>query len=82
MHLINGPTGQTINGLPIFLVNELEDDIILMDTTKEALWLAEDQEPTITAYRDDEHMSDIVDIRHDQQPVCVRPECLYKIHIQ
>ena len=31
---------------------------------------------------DYEHISDIVDIRHDQQPVCVRPECLYKIHIQ
>ena len=76
---LNGPTGQTINGLPIFLVNELEDDIILMDTTKEALWLNEDQEPTITAYRDYEHISDIVDIRHDEQPVCVRPECLYKI---
>lgn len=79
---ISGPTGQYIDGIEIYIVNELGNDIILMDTTKEALWLAEDQEPTITSYRDYEHISDIVDIRHDQQPVCVRPECLYKIHIQ
>ena len=79
---ISGPTGQYIDGVEIYIVNELGNDIILLDETKEALWLAEDQEPTITAYRDDEHISDIVDIRHDQQPVCVRPECLYKIHIQ
>lgn len=76
---LNGPTGQIIDGLDIHLMNELGDDVILLDTTKEALWLNEDTEPTITAYRDDEHISDIVDIRHDQQPVCVRPECLFKI---
>ena len=76
---LSGPTGQIVDGLDIYLMNELGTDIILLDTTKEALWLAEDQEPTITRYRDDEHISDIVDIRHDEQPVCVRPECLFKI---
>ena len=79
---ISGPTGQYIDGIEIYIVNELGNDIILLDDTKDALWLAEDQEPSITSYRDYEHISDIVDIRHDQQPVCVRPECLYKIHIQ
>ena len=57
-------------------MNELGTDIILLDTTKEALWLAEDQAPKVTKYRDDEHITDIVDIRHDEQPVCVFPECL------
>ena len=79
---ISGPTGQYIDGIEIYIVNELGNDIILLDETKDALWLAEDQEPSITYYRDYEHISDIVDIRHDQQPVCVRPECLYKIHIE
>jgi len=79
---ISGPTGQYIDGIEIYIVNELGNDIILLDDTKDALWLAEDQQPTITYYRDYEHISDIVDIRHDQQPVCVRPEALYKIHIQ
>lgn len=79
---ISGPTGQYIDGIEIYIVNELGNDIILLDETKDALWLAEDQQPTITSYRDYEHISDIVDIRHDQQPVCVRPEALYKIHIQ
>ena len=76
---LSGPTGQIVDGLDIYLMNELGTDIILLDSTKEALWLAEDQEPTITRYRDDEHISDIVDIRHDEQPVCVRPECLFKL---
>lgn len=76
---LSGPTGQMVDGLDIHLMNELDTDIILLDSTKEALWLAEDQEPTITRYRDDEHISDITDIRHDEQPVCVRPECLFKI---
>lgn len=79
---ISGPTGQYIDGVEIYIVNELGNDIILLDETKEALWLAEDQQPSITYYRDYEHISDIVDIRHDQQPVCVRPECLYKIHVE
>lgn len=75
----SGPTGQYVDGIEIFLVNELGNEVILLDTTKEALWLAEDTQPTVTKYRDYEHISDIVDIRFDEQPVCVRPECLYKI---
>jgi hypothetical protein len=78
----NGPTGQYIDGLQVYIVKELDKNVILLDSTKEALWLAEDTQPTITKYRDDEHISDIVDIRHDEQPVCVRPECLHKIVIQ
>ena len=74
-----GETGQVVAGLRIITVNELENTAIILDSTKDSLWLAEDQEPTITKYRDDEHISDIVDIRHDEQPVCVLPECLAAI---
>lgn len=76
---LSGPTGQLIDGLEIVLMNELGDDIILLDSRKEALWLCEDQAPKISKYRDEEHISDITDIRHDQQPVCVKPECLFKL---
>lgn len=71
-----GETGQTVAGLRIITVNELQDTAIILDSTKEALWLAEDQAPKVTKYRDDEHITDIVDIRHDEQPVCIFPECL------
>lgn len=71
----NGETGQKVAGLRIVIMNELVGTAILMDSTKEALWLAEDQAPKVTKYRDDEHITDIVDIRHDEQPVCVFPEC-------
>lgn len=76
---LSGPTGQVIDGLQIVLMNELGTDIILLDSRKEALWLCEDQAPKVSRYRDEEHISDITDIRHDQQPVCVKPECLYKL---
>ena len=70
-----GDTGQQVAGLRIITMNELSNTAIIMDTSKEALWLAEDQAPKVTKYRDDEHITDIVDIRHDEQPVCVFPEC-------
>lgn len=70
-----GDTGQQVAGLRIITMNELSNTAIIMDSTKEALWLAEDQAPKVTKYRDDEHITDIVDIRHDEQPVCVFPEC-------
>ena len=74
--IVFGETGQMVAGLRIITVNELENTAIILDSNKEALWLAEDQQPKVTKYRDDEHISDIVDIRHDEQPVCVFPECL------
>ena len=74
--ILYGDTGQVVSGLGIIVVNELEDTAIIMDSTKDAFWLVEDTEPTITQYRDDEHISDITDIRHDEQPVCIRPECV------
>ncbi len=74
-----GETGQVVAGLRIITVNELENTAIILDSSKDSLWLAEDQAPKITKYRDDEHISDIVDIRHDEQPVCVLPECLAAI---
>lgn len=74
-----GETGQVVAGLRIITVNELENTAIILDSSKDSLWLAEDQAPRITKYRDDEHISDIVDIRHDEQPVCVLPECLAAI---
>lgn len=69
-----GETGQHVAGLRIITVNELEDTAIIIDSTKEAFWLNEDEAPRVTIYRDDEHISDICDIRHDEQPVCVLPE--------
>lgn len=74
-----GETGQVVSGLRIITINELENTAIILDSSKDSLWLAEDQAPTITKYRDDEHISDIVDIRHDEQPVCILPECLAAI---
>ena len=74
--ILYGDTGQVVAGLKIIVVNELEDTAIILDSTKDALWLVEDTEPTVTKYRDDEHISDITDIRHDEQPVCIWPECL------
>lgn len=74
-----GETGQVVSGLRIITINELENTAIILDSSKDSLWLAEDQAPKITKYRDDEHISDIVDIRHDEQPVCVLPECLAAI---
>lgn len=74
--ILYGDTGQVVAGLRIIVVNELVDSAIILDSTKDALWLVEDTEPTITQYRDDEHISDITDIRHDEQPVCIWPECL------
>lgn len=74
--ILYGDTGQVVAGLRIIVVNELVDTAIILDSTKDALWLVEDTEPTITQYRDDEHISDITDIRHDEQPVCIWPECL------
>lgn len=74
--ILYGDTGQVVAGLKIIVVNELEDTAIILDSTKDALWLVEDTEPTVTQYRDDEHISDITDIRHDEQPVCIWPECL------
>ena len=73
--ILYGDTGQVVAGLRIITVNELVDTAIVIDSQKDAFWLCEDTEPTVTAYRDDEHISDIVDIRHDEAPVCVFPEC-------
>lgn len=73
--ILYGETGQSVAGLNIIIANELMDQAIILDSSKDAFWLAEDQEPTIHKYRDEEHISDVVDIRHDQQPVCVRTEC-------
>ena len=73
--ILYGETGQSVAGLNIMIANELMDQAIILDSSKDAFWLAEDQEPTIHKYRDEEHISDVVDIRHDQQPVCVRTEC-------
>lgn len=69
-----GRTGQTVAGLEIITVNELENTAIILDTNQDAFWLCEDEAPRVTIYRDDEHISDICDIRHDEQPVCVKPE--------
>ena len=74
--ILYGDTGQVVAGLRIITVNELVDTAIVIDSQKDAFWLCEDTEPTVTAYRDDEHISDIVDIRHDEAPVCVFPECV------
>lgn len=74
--IVYGETGQVVAGLRIITVNELDNTAIILDSTKESLWLCEDEEPKVSKYRDEEHISDIVDIRHDEQPVCVLPECL------
>lgn len=74
--ILYGDTGQVVQGLRIITVNELTNTAIIIDSQKDAFWLCEDEEPRITAYRDDEHISDIVDIRHDEAPVCVFPECV------
>ena len=74
--ILYGDTGQVVAGLRIITVNELINTAIVIDSQKEAFWLCEDTEPTVPAYRDDEHISDIVDIRHDEAPVCVFPECV------
>lgn len=77
--ILYGDTGQTVAGLRIITVNELVNTAIVIDSTKEAFWLCEDEEPRVNAYRDNEHESDIVDIRHDEAPVCVFPECVGSI---
>lgn len=77
--ILYGETGQTVAGLRIITINELDNTAIILDSTKDSLWLCEDEEPKISKYRDEEHISDIVDIRHDEQPVCVLPECLAAI---
>lgn len=77
--IVHGDTGQIVAGLRIIIVNELVNTAIILDSTKDSLWLLEDTEPTITQYRDYEHISDITDIRHDEQPVCIWPECLGSI---
>lgn len=74
--ILYGDTGQVVAGLRIITVNELVNTAIIIDSQKDAFWLCEDQEPMVNAYRDDEHISDIVDIRHDEAPVCVYPECV------
>ena len=74
--IVHGETGQVVAGLRIITVPELTNTAIILDSTKEALWLHEAKEPIVTKYRDDEHITDIVDIRHDTQAVCVFPECL------
>ena len=77
--ILYGDTGQVVAGLRIITVNELVDTAIIIDSQKEAFWLCEDEEPRVNPYRDDEHESDIVDIRHDEAPVCVFPECVGSI---
>lgn len=77
--ILYGDTGQTVAGLRIITVNELVNTAIIIDSQKEAFWLCEDEEPRVNPYRDDEHESDIVDIRHDEAPVCVFPECVGSI---
>lgn len=74
--ILYGDTGQVVAGLRIITVNELINTAIVIDSQKDAFWLCEDTQPTVTAYRDYEHISDIVDIRHDEAPVCVYPECV------
>ena len=74
--ILYGDTGQVVAGLRIITVNELVDTAIIIDSQKDAFWLCEDDSPRVNAYRDDEHESDIVDIRHDEAPVCVYPECV------
>lgn len=74
--ILYGDTGQVVAGLRIITINELVNTAIVIDSQKDAFWLCEDEEPTVTAYRDDEHISDIVDIRHDEAPVCIYPECV------
>jgi hypothetical protein len=80
--ILYGDTGQVVAGLRIITVNELVDTAIVIDSQKDAFWLCEDEEPTVNAYRDDEHISDIVDIRHDEAPVCIYPECVGAIKKQ
>ena len=77
--ILYGDTGQVVAGLRIITVNELLNTAIVIDSQKDAFWLCEDTEPTVNAYRDDEHISDVVDIRHDEAPVCVYPECVGSI---
>ena len=74
--ILYGDTGQVVAGLRIITVNELTNTAIIIDSQKDAFWLCEDEEPRINAYRDNEHESDVVDIRHDEAPVCVFPECV------
>lgn len=74
--ILYGDTGQVVLGLRIITVNELTNTAIVIDSQKDAFWLCEDEEPRVNAYRDDEHESDIVDIRHDEAPVCIYPECV------
>lgn len=74
-----GETGQIVAGLRIITINELDNTAIILDSSKDSLWLCEDDAPRISKYRDEEHISDIVDIRFDQQAVCVLPECLAAI---
>jgi hypothetical protein len=80
--ILYGDTGQVVAGLRIITVNELVDTAIVIDSQKDAFWLCEDEEPTVNAYRDYEHISDVVDIRHDEAPVCIYPECVGAIKKQ
>ena len=80
--ILYGDTGQVVAGLRIITVNELVNTAIVIDSQKDAFWLCEDTEPTVNPYRDDEHISDIVDIRHDEAPVCIYPECVGAIKKQ
>ena len=74
--ILYGDTGQIVAGLRIITVNELQDTAIVIDSQKDAFWLCEGDAPRINPYMDNEHEAYIVDVRHDEAPVCIYPECV------
>lgn len=77
--ILYGDTGQIVAGLRIITVNELENTAIIIDSQKDAFWLCERDAPRLNPYRDEEHEAYVVDVRHDEAPVCIYPECVASI---
>jgi hypothetical protein len=74
--ILYGDTGQIVAGLRIITVNELQNTAIVIDSQKDAFWLCEGDAPRLKAYEDPEHEAYVVDVRHDEAPVCIYPECV------
>ena len=76
-----GDVGMSVDGMAIMKIPEVGDNVYLIDTTQDPLWLVQMGTMNTERYRVPETREDVLDLTLYEKPAVLRPDAIAKIAI-
>ena len=74
--LESGQVGRMVDGMQIYIIPEVEDNVYLIDTDEDPLWLVQMGQVKTEKYRLSETREDVLDITLYSKPAILRPDAI------